>query len=215
MIFDNIKSLLGRKKQTSETLQAALAGIDIAPLSKAVNDLTAERRRLLLEADDATIEKIEQRLARAVRDRDRAVAATEELESRLAAAREAERREALQAERDRVEQQVETAASEIRKRYPAAAREIVSLIEAAIAADRAAHDWNAKNTHRHQPEMGESFNEWLPTVDQRLFHDVHPDGFNGAFVNSVRLPQIAPDFAPGVMDLATSHSGHILKPRAA
>lgn len=215
MIFENIKGLLGRKKPTSETLRSALAEIDIASHSKAVNDLTAERKKMLLEADDATIEKVEQRLARAVRDRDRALAAREELESRLAATEEAERREALQAARDRVEQQAADAAREIGKRYPAAAREIVSLVEAALAADRAVRDWNSKSGHHPEPEMGGTFNEPIATVDQRLFHDIHPDGFYGAFIQTVRLPQIAPDFAPGIMDVGASYTGHVLKPRAA
>jgi hypothetical protein len=88
------------KPQSSTEIREAIAATEAASTAAAarVAQLTQERARLLLEATDAEVEKVEKTLAQAVRDQDRADLVAIELRARFAEAAAAER----QAELDRI-----------------------------------------------------------------------------------------------------------------
>lgn len=199
-MLDMIRNLLGKKSTTAQTLTSARNGIDLAVLARTVEELSSERSSALLEASDAEVAKIEERLAKAQRDLDRGHAALEELDRRIAIATQREALAEFRAARSIVEANAASAAAALRDRYPALAREIGGLVLAATAADRALRDWNNTRANNTPEGAGESDAQPVEHVEARLFTNYHPDGLNGSLICGIRLPLIDPDFAPGVAD---------------
>ena len=214
-MLDMIRSLLGKKSATAETLTSARDGIDLAALAGTVEGLAAERRRALLEAGDTEVAKIEEQLAKAQRDLDRGRAAMEELDDRIAIATRKEALAEFRAARSVVEANAAATAAAIRDHYPALAREIVRLVEAAKAADQAARDWNNTRVNNTPEGAGESDALPVERVEARLFSNYHNDGYNGTLINGIYLPLIDPDFAPGLHDHNAALRGLPMKARAA
>lgn len=134
-----IQTIIGRLRggtPTAENLREVLAQLDLPAAERAVEELTATRQAALLEATDAEVAKIEDRLAKAIRDRDRAVAAKQELETRLTAAEHAEAEAALDAKIAAAEKRAEAAAAAVRKALEVHGAPIVAaLAEAAKSAE--------------------------------------------------------------------------------
>jgi hypothetical protein len=109
-ILDFLKS---NKPQSSTEIREAIAATEAASAAAAgrISELTQERARLLLEASDTEVEKVEKLLAQAVRDQDRADLVVIELRTRFAEAAAAER----QAELDRTYEAGAAAADEYQR----------------------------------------------------------------------------------------------------
>lgn len=113
-----------------------------AEVTDTVPALEAEVRRHqqrradgLLSLPDREVEKIENELALAVRNRDRALAAMDELERRAADAADAEARAFLDAARAAAERRAAAVAGRLRREYEAASLKLVGLLTELQAAE--------------------------------------------------------------------------------
>lgn len=210
-MLNAIKNLLVQKKGKSEAFRTALAEIDIPALAATVDELAAQRGKMLLDASDEAIEKVEQQMAKAQRDLDRAIAARREIETRLDHAEKREARERYEAQRVALESTAQAAARALAERYPNAAREIVGLITAAEAADEAVKRWNAQHAYNPPEGVDESSIKTIELVEARLWENFHEMGFNGSLLQGVRLPVVDPVFAPGIHDFEAHMRGTTLK----
>jgi chromosome segregation ATPase len=123
----------------------------LAEVSETLPQLEAEVRRHqqrraegLLALSDRDVERIEAELALALRNRDRANAAMEELERRVADAEAAEAGAMLDAERAAVEAKAAAVAARLRKEYGDAGAVIVRLMDDLSEAEEAVRTLNRK-----------------------------------------------------------------------
>jgi hypothetical protein len=127
---------LAKKANASATvLRKALDDIAIEVLERHAEGLELKRREVLLEGDDAALEKIEAELASANRAVERGYAAKDRLEARLAEAEAAELSGNRQATYDEAKAAADAAARKLRTDYAKHARALAALIEDIAVAD--------------------------------------------------------------------------------
>lgn len=122
----------------------ALAAIDKAALVASVAVADKEYKEALIAADGERIEKAETALASARRELDRCCAAIEALTAKAAEAEAAEAAAVLAAERADMEREADAVAAELRKTYPAAAKQIIRVLEKLAAAEDRVGKFNAR-----------------------------------------------------------------------
>jgi hypothetical protein len=165
-LIETLKSILGRADAGSADLRAALTSIDIAPFEDAVRVAEKTRAGLLLDGTEAALDKADEVLKIAIRERDRAVAARDELSKRLAEAKVREVREALDAERAAVEKEAQAVAKLLSEKWTPMQREMIAILKRLDKAEGAVSKVNALllAADRH---------DTLPPVEERVF-PVHP-----------------------------------------
>lgn len=137
-MFETIRKLLGGKKPpTAEAIRVALTEIDVPALEAAL--ATFEKRRVdaILSGDATGVATAEQAADAARRDVERARIAIADLERRLAETEAREQAEALEIERQRVEQEAQAVAEELRTRWPEHQRAMIKMLERMDRADDA------------------------------------------------------------------------------
>ncbi|WP_262272213.1 hypothetical protein [Microvirga yunnanensis] len=204
----NILGLLKKSGAGSADLRQALTETPTAEAKAAVERLEAERRRLLLDGSEKDLKAVEETLASARRDLDRANAATEELQRRIAEAEAKEKTDAFNAERKAVEDEAQATADAIRKEYPALAHKLVAMLKRLQAADTAVREFN----HRCYASNRDLR---ISMVQERVFNGYHPDGLNGSLLTQVSLPDIDPEFAPAWNDPQAPFRGRPMTFKAA
>lgn len=144
-MLDTIKKIIkGGDAQTSETLKAVLAKIDLAKLQSDLDAARSERARLLLEGTDADIQTAEQKIDAARIALDRGRAASEEITARIGKAEQIEAEEAFQAERTAVEKKADDAAKNLAKVYPEASKVIIQALELLMQAQAEVDNFNSR-----------------------------------------------------------------------
>ncbi|KWT65531.1 hypothetical protein APY04_2769 [Hyphomicrobium sulfonivorans] len=146
---------------TAAQLRDALSQIDEAALVARVAAAEVDYKEALLSADERRIEHAETLLEGARRELARARTAKEVLAERAAEADAAEAAVAQAAERAEIEAEADAVAAELRKAYPAAARQIIRVLEKLQAAEERVAIYN----DRKRP-AGEAL---LATVEARAF----------------------------------------------
>lgn len=126
-IFEKLRA---SKTETASDLRQKLAEVEnsIPPALAAVRAIDAERAAGLLSMDDAALERIESRLAKARRDADRLAAARGEIERRLVDREAAERREPIEAAATAIEARAAAFAVGFIARYEEAAAPLAALM---------------------------------------------------------------------------------------
>lgn len=147
----------------------------------------------LLSLADREVERIESELALAVRNRDRALAALDELERRAADAAEAEARAALDAERAAAEARAANIARRLRGEYEKASGALVALLSELAAAEA---DVAAVNRKLWEASRSE---EALSGAEQRAIPQA-TTGVTPSLLTITSLPPIGR--APGWGDAA-------------
>jgi hypothetical protein len=144
-----ILDLLKRPATTAADLRSKLGEIEtsLPALRTLVDAAEAERSRGLLVLGDKELETIEAKLARAKRDRDRALAAQEELARQLADAERREGDEALSRRRSEAEKRAAKVARRLSVEYVAAARSIVELLHDLHAVETEVIELNTALAH--------------------------------------------------------------------
>jgi chromosome segregation ATPase len=142
-----IKKLFRTPAASSVELRQALTGLSTEDAERLVNELEAERRRALLDADDAELEALEAKLAKANLELERTRARISELHARITQAEAAERAAELTAERASVESQAQATAVALKAEYPRIVGELVTLLERLKAAEGAVENINVKLEH--------------------------------------------------------------------
>jgi hypothetical protein len=127
--LDKLKGVLGTSNPSSAEVRAALKDIDIAALEASVQAAERARAGLLLDGTEVQLDKADELLKQAVRERDRAIAAQTELTKRLAAAEAAEAADALDADRDAVVREGKAVEAALRDRWPTLQAEMVAMLE--------------------------------------------------------------------------------------
>lgn len=161
-LIETLKSILGRTDAGSADLRTALASIDIEPLEEAVRLAEKTRTGLLLDGTEAALDKADDTLKLAVRERDRAIAARSELSKRLSDAEVREATEALDAERTAVEKEAKVVAKLLSERWTAMQREMVGMLHRLGDAEAAVSAINAQLRAAGR-------NDAVPPVEERAF----------------------------------------------
>lgn len=144
-MFDTLKKLAtGSRPATSTELRDALAGIGDAEFALAVDNAEAARSDALISGDEKIVEKTETALATARRDLDRARAAKEALAAKIVEAERREAADAIEAERSEIEALANAVAKDLAKIYPRASREISSVLERLVEAERRVASFNSR-----------------------------------------------------------------------
>jgi hypothetical protein len=152
-MLDTIKRIIvGGDPQTSETLKAVLAKIDLAKLQADLDAARSERARLLLEGPDADIQTAEQKIDAARIALDRGRAASEEIIARIGKAEQIEAEEAFQAERTAVEKKADDAARNLAKVYPEASKVIIQALELLMQAQAEVDNFNSRCIARERTD---------------------------------------------------------------
>ncbi|TMV03144.1 hypothetical protein [Brucella haematophila] len=152
-MLDTIKKIIkGGDAQTSETLKAALAKIDLAKLQSDLDAARGERARLLLEGTDADIQTAEQKIDAARIALDRGRAASEEITARIGKAEQNEAEDAFQAERAAVEKKADDAAKNLAKVYPEASKVIIQALELLMQAQAEVDNFNSRCIARERAD---------------------------------------------------------------
>jgi chromosome segregation ATPase len=204
-MLSTVLNLLKKPAARSDELRKALSEISSAEARANVERLEAERRRLLLDGSDKDIRAVEENLASARRDLDRANAATEELQRRIAETEAKEEADKAAAERKAIEDEAQAAADAIRKEYPVLARKLVDLLERVKAADEAVKEFNQRLVKSGQ--WGTAPHLRMESVQSRVFTNFNEQGWNGSLPVHVILPDIDANFAPGWNDQGKIHRG--------
>jgi chromosome segregation ATPase len=134
----------GSRPVTAAKYREALAAIDEAVPAARVAAAEKEYKEALIAADREQIEKAETALASARRELDRCRAAIEALTSKADEAEAAEAAAALAAKRAEMEREADAVAAELRKTYPAAAKQIIRVLEKLAAAEKRVSAFNAR-----------------------------------------------------------------------
>lgn len=166
----------GSRPATAAQLREALCEIDEAVFAAAVAAADTEFKEALLSADEKRLTKAEVALANARRDLDRCRATIEVLSAKAAEAEIAEAAAALESERRELEREAEAVASELRKQYPAAARQIISLLEKLTATEEKVAAFNARMTAAGGPTIKQAEERAFPlpsSVYAPLFSVLH------------------------------------------
>jgi len=151
----------GSRPATASQLRGALAEIDEAAVVAAVETAEAEYREALLSADEKRLAKAETVLAHARRDLDRCRAAIEALTMKATEADVAEAAATLDKERSDLDREADVVAAELKKTYPTAARQIISVLERLIAAEEKVNAFNQRMVRRQAPT--------IKSVEERAF----------------------------------------------
>lgn len=149
-ILDNVRALLGAKEVTVDDLSASISRLEsqIPDLRDAVGRIEAERGASLIDGDDKLLTAIEDRLAKARRDLDRALAMRAELQKREQALSARNYRDSVLKERAEIEALVSAAEKELFGKYQKLAREAGEILERVWQASQAAHQWNSRHIQR-------------------------------------------------------------------
>jgi hypothetical protein len=143
-ILEIIRSALRSPDATASDLRAALAAIDVAALETAVSAAERHRTGLLLDGTEAALDKADEVLKTAIRDRDRAIAAQAELSRRLAEVEVAEAAAALDAERVAVENEAKAVAKLLAEKWTPMQAEMVAILERLNDAETAVQEVNSR-----------------------------------------------------------------------
>lgn len=199
-ILEVIRSALRSPDASSADIRAALAAIDLPPLEAAV--VAAERNRtgLLLDGTEAALDKADDVLKIAIRDRDRAIAAQAELSKRLTMTEEAEARSALDAERDAIDWEANVVEKLLRDRWIKLQTETVTLLDRLYHAERKIKEVNDRLGTAGRTDM-------IKPIEARVFptpkfelHEMH------SILNRTVLKPI--DGVPGWRDEAPGFPMH-------
>jgi len=136
-IIDKFRTALRSPDATLVDLRAALAGIDIAALEGAVVAAQRARASLLLDGSEKELDAADATLTRAIRERDKGLAAQEHLNVRIAEAEAAAAAADLDAERDAFEREAETVKRLLLKEYVAHQAAMVTILQRLDAAEDA------------------------------------------------------------------------------
>jgi hypothetical protein len=159
----NILSLLKRPATTSADLRAKRDAIDIAALDAAITAAEDERRKLLLDGDDAAIRKAEAAIATAKLERERAEAALDALDGAIVAAEKAELHARLDADLADVSKRANAMEARLRSEYPKLTAQLVQLLSDLWEVEKGVYAINDR--------LGDSGrgNECIPFVEWRIF----------------------------------------------
>ncbi|OWV79572.1 hypothetical protein ATY77_26660 [Rhizobium sp. R634] len=143
-LFEQLKIVLGKPDAGSIELRAALAAIDLAPLNQAVTFAEKKRAVLLLDGTEAQLDKQDEILKAATRERDRVIAAHAELSRRLAEAEKREASEAFEAEISAVKADATETVDLLLTRFPGLQNEMTAIFRRVAASEERTRAMNEK-----------------------------------------------------------------------
>ncbi|TIR15288.1 MAG: hypothetical protein E5X34_29790 [Mesorhizobium sp.] len=195
-MLDRIRKLIAADSAgKAAALRAALSELDVDAADAAVADAEAARRAALLEGSDAEVVKAEEHIASAKRDRDRMMAARDELERRLAEAELREHEEAWGRERQAVEAEADEAARQLLAVYPQAARRIISVLQRVTEAQAKVEAFNRKLINAQRP------GPFVQDVEPRAWKEVQDwrngERYRAAVITSLRWSDGQPGYGRG------------------
>ncbi|MBY5562174.1 hypothetical protein [Rhizobium leguminosarum] len=169
-IIEIIRSALRSPDATASDLRAALAAIDIAALEAAVVAADRNRTGLLLDyGTEAALDKADEALKAAIRERDRANAARAELSKRLVGAETREASDALDAERAAVEKEAAAVAKMLGEKWLKMQGEMVALLERLGDAENAVSELNQRLSSIGRSDLVKSVEERAFPVSPALY----------------------------------------------
>jgi hypothetical protein len=143
MLSDILANLRSRKTLSVANLQTALAQLDVTAAEKKVDELEAERRRVLLDGNDADVTRVEKEIAAACLAVERTALARDEISRRLEQAVQVESEDARRERYEAARAQVAAASALIQSKYVTAALQIARIIASVEEAEHAAQAVNA------------------------------------------------------------------------
>lgn len=196
-MLEILKKLAGTSRPaTSSELREALASIDEAALSAAVQTAQEECTKALLAGEEKRLERAEAALATARRDLDRGRAATETLTTKIAETEAAEAKAALDAERAELDKLATSTASDLRLIYERASAEIIAVLDRVEDVEAKIKGFNDR-IYRRALDRGSSRIEepHMKDVESRAFPIHH------GILSALRLTSLRPlGRAPGYGD---------------
>ncbi|MBY3347304.1 hypothetical protein [Rhizobium laguerreae] len=168
-LLERLRGILGRADAGSAELRAAVSAIDVAPLEEAVKAAERKRTGLLLDGTEAALDKADDVLKLAIRERDRAIAARAELSKRLADAEMREASDALDAERAAVEKEAAAVAKMLGEKWLKMQGEMVALLERLGDAENAVSELNQRLSSIGRSDLVKSVEERAFPVSPALY----------------------------------------------
>lgn len=195
-MLDRIRKLIKADSAgKASAFRAAMSELDVDAADAAVADAEAARRAALLEGSDAEVVKAEERIASAKRDRDRIMAARDELKRRLAEAELREQEEAWGRERQAVEAEADEAARQLLAIYPQAARQIISVLQRVTEAQAKVEAFNRKLINAQRP------GPFVQDVEPRAWKEVQDwrngESYRATVITSLRWSGGQPGYGLG------------------
>lgn len=139
-----LKGIMGNEDASAAELRVALYSVDVAFREDKVLAAEKARAAILLNDTDDELDKADEALKAAIRERDRAKVGHAEISRRLAEAEVAEAAAALDAARAAVEKEAEFVAKLLAEKWTKAQAEMVLILRRLIGAEKAVEDMNAR-----------------------------------------------------------------------